>query len=566
MAPVRTLLEALDCPGRDPSRGIRFIGSDGTERHFNHDMLRRETERRAALLAGSGVRQGDRIALVIPEGHDFVLAFLAAVAAGAVPVPIFPRATFKASSDYVDTVAHIVEASGASLLLCMESNQALVAPARERAACLKRVVTVEDLFSQEITLPALAAPRLKPDDLCFLQFTSGSTSRPKGVMVTHENLLANARAFLGPSGLDRRDDDIGVSWLPLFHDMGLIGFILGPLLVDIPVVILPTATFARGPKIWLETLSRVRGTITYAPNFAYALAVKRLKPRDLESLDLSCLRVAGCGAEPIHAETLRSFARALEPAGFRASALLPSYGMAESTLAITFHPLGTPLSVDRVDPEALRRGEAVPTEAPDAIEVVSCGVPFPGHDLAILDDAGNPLPERQVGEIVTRGPSVSRGYFDNAEATAETFRDDGWLHSGDLGYLAGGTLHVCGRIKDLIIIRGANFHPQDIEWAVGELEGVRRGNAVAFSVPVDGEERLILAVECASTDAPDVRQRVSARVAEGFGITPHAVAAVSLGSLPKTSSGKVQRRKARDLYLGGQLDEHPAKQPDPGQA
>jgi fatty-acyl-CoA synthase len=563
-ASPRTLIEALERAPADPARGFRFIGSDGTERAFSWAMMRRETERRGALLAGSGVQPGDRIALVVPEGHEFVLAFLAAVAAGAVPVPIFPRATFKASSDYVDTVAHIVEASGASLLLCMDANQALVAPAKHRAASLKRIATIEDIFSQEITLPALATPRIKPDDLCFLQFTSGSTSRPKGVMVTHENLLANTRAFLGPVGLDRRDDDIGVSWLPLFHDMGLIGFVLGPLLFDVPVVILPTATFARGPKIWLETISRVRGTITYAPNFAYALAVKRLKPKDLESLDLSCLRVAGCGAEPIHAETLRSFARALEPAGFKSTALLPSYGMAESTLAITFHPRDTPLAVDRVDPEALRRGEAVPTSAADAIEVVSCGVPFPGHDLAIFDEAGNDLPERRVGEIVARGPSVCRGYFENAEATAESFPADGWLHSGDLGYIANGTLHVCGRIKDLVIIRGANFHPQDLEWAVSELEGVRRGNAAAFSVPVDGEERLIVAVECASGDASDVRQRVSARVAEGFGITPYAVVTVGLGSLPKTSSGKIQRRKARDLYQGGQLDEHPAADPGDG--
>jgi fatty-acyl-CoA synthase len=552
----RTLVDALYKLPRGLSRGFRFIASDGVEHELPYETMVAEAERRAALFISRGIRKGDRVALVIPEGHEFVLAFLGAVMAGAVPVPIFPRATFKTGSDYADTVAHICQASTAKLLVCMEQNLSLLEPARPRMPSVERITTVEQLFAAEITLPVSVLPNVSPDDLCFLQFTSGSTSRPKGVMVTHANLVANARAFLGPHGLDRRDDDLGVSWLPLFHDMGLIGFILGPLIVDIPVVILPTATFARGPRVWLETISKVRGTITYAPNFAYALAVKRLKPKDLEALDLSCLRVAGCGAEPIHAETLRSFARALAPADFRETALLPSYGMAESTLAITFHPLGTPMRTDRVDPESLRRGEAVPSTAQDATELVACGVPFPEHELYIVDEQGLRLPERRVGEIIARGPSVSAGYYENAEATAESFPSDGFLHSGDLGYLADGQLYVCGRIKDLIIIRGANFHPQDIEWAVGELDGVRRGNAVAFSIQASDEERLVVAVECASHDAEQVKQRVAARVGEAFGLTPHAVLAVGLGGLPKTSSGKVQRRKTRDLYLAGTLDLH----------
>jgi fatty-acyl-CoA synthase len=356
--------------------------------------------------------------------------------------------------------------------------------------------------------------------------------------------------------MDAGSNDVFVSWLPLYHDMGLIGFILGPLIVDIPVVVLPTATFARGPKVWLETLSKYRGTITYAPNFAYALALKRLKPRDVESLDLSALRVAGCGAEPIHAETLRSFARALAPAGLRAEALLPSYGMAESTLAITFHTLGTAMQVDRVDAAALTRGEAIPSSADDAIEIVSCGVPFPEHELKIVDEGGATLPERRVGEILARGASVSRGYFENPEASAESFGPDGWLRSGDLGYLVQGNLYICGRKKDLIILRGANYHPQDIEWLVSELPGVRRGNVVSFSVPVQGEERLILAVECASGDAADVCARVTARVNESLGLAPHEVVPVTIGSLPKTSSGKIQRSKTRGLYLAHALERH----------
>ena len=561
MAPhPSTLVEALSRLPRGTARGFRFLAADGQEHYFPYQALEAEALRRAALLAELGVGHGDRIALVIPEGHEFVLSFLGAVALGAVPVPIFPRATFKASSDYSDTVAHIAAASESRLLLAMATNRALVEPVLGSVRTLEQIAEIEAVFAPERAAdPGFVAPAITPDDLCFLQFTSGSTSRPKGVMVSHRNLIANATAFLGPHGLDRRDADVGVSWLPLFHDMGLIGFILGPLIMDIPVVILPTASFARGPKIWLETIAKYRGTITYAPNFAYALATKRLKPKDVEALDLSCLRIAGCGAEPIHAETLREFARALAPTGFPATALLPSYGMAEATLAITFHQRGEPLRVDRVDAAAMRAGEALPVSAEtteDALELVSCGQSFPEHELAVVDEQGARLPERRVGEIVVRGPSVSRGYYQNAEANAQTFPSDGFLHTGDLGYLAAGDLYVCGRSKDLIIVRGANFYPQDLEWAVSELDGVRRGNVVAFSTQLEGEERLILAVECGSKDADGVRARVTARINEAFGLAAHEVVAVTLGSLPKTSSGKVQRRKTRDLYLSGQLERH----------
>lgn len=562
----RTFVEALARLPAGEQRGFHFIGSDMRERFYSYDSLRGEGQRRAALLLEQGVVQGDRVALVIPEGHEFVLSFLGAVYAGAVPVPIFPRATFKASSGYVDTIAHITRASGARFLLAMEANRALVAPVHELVESLASPLITEALFAEDRRPGAFEVPKIDADDLCFLQFTSGSTARPKGVRVTHGNLIANVTAFLGPAGLDRRDSDVGVSWLPLFHDMGLIGFVLGPLVMDIPVVLLPTATFARGPKIWLETLSKYRGTITYAPNFAYALSVKRLKAKDVESLDLSALRIAGCGAEPIHADTMRSFAQALGPAGFRAEALLPSYGMAESTLAITFHPRETPIEVDVVDAESLRRGQAVkarPAAVGDAdasrevVEVVSCGIPFPGHSAYIVDEQGQVLDEeRRVGQVVTRGPSVASGYFENPEATAASFPSPGLLYTGDLGYLADGKLHICGRVKDLIIIRGANFHPQDIEWAVSELEGVRRGNVVAFGATIGGEERLLLAVECTSGDAPQVRNKVAARVNEAFGLAPYHVAPVPVGSLPKTSSGKLQRSKTRDMYLSQQLEEH----------
>lgn len=586
-APPKTLVEGLArLPGGN-ERGFRFIGMDRKERYFPYDALRREAGRRAAHLAESGLRKGQRVALVCPENHEFVLTFLGAAIGGFVPVPIYPRGAFKAMEAYYDTLEHIVTASGSSVVVGMESNRETLETVRLRLEAKGRPVRVLVApHDFEATPGPVPMPDIRPDDLCFVQFTSGSTSKPKGVMVTHENLVANATAFLGPHGLARTADDVGVSWLPLFHDMGLIGFVLGTLLVDLPVVLLPTPTFARMPRLWLETISRFRGTITYAPNFAYQLVVKRTRNRDLDALDLSSLRVAGCGAEPIHAPTLRSFCERFAPVGLDPNALLPSYGMAESCLAITFHPRGTPMEVDRVAAAAMRDGVARPVasaesstsdatspddaasleagslepEASPEVEIVSCGVPFPGHEVRIVDDGGVELPERRVGEVVVRGPSVSPGYLDAPAATAETFRD-GWLHTGDLGYLADGRLYVCGRAKDLIIIRGANVYPQDLEWAVGDLPGVRRGNVCAFSVVRDGEEQLVMAAEANRADAARLRTEIRDTIHGEFGLQAAEVLIAPLGSLPKTSSGKQQRRRTKWLYERGDLALHPVETP-----
>ncbi|MEO0324944.1 MAG: fatty acyl-AMP ligase [Myxococcota bacterium] len=536
-------------------RGFRFLGLDRVERFFAYEALREEAERRAAHLQARGVGRGDRVAIVVAEPHEFVLTFLGVVTAGAAPVPVYPRAGFKKLDAYVEVLAHVMRESGAELACCLPGNREVVERARAHAGTLREVLEVPAAF--EGTPPAFVTPDLGPDDLCFLQFTSGSTSKPKGVQVSHGNLVANASAFLGPHGLDRNDDDLGVSWLPLFHDMGLIGFVLGTLVMDIPVVLLPTESFARSPRLWVEQITKHRGTITFAPNFAYQLVTRRVKERHLAALDLSSLRVAGSGAEPIRAKTLEGFAAHFAPAGFDAKAFLPCYGMAESTLAITFHALGAPMRVDRVDPVALREGRAEATDAEEAIEIVGCGRPFPDHDLRLVSDAGDDVGEREVGEVWVRGPSVTAGYFQRPDATAEAFAEGGYLRTGDLAYRADGDLFICGRVKDLIIVRGANHHPQDIEWAVGDLEGVRRGNVFAFSVLRDGTEELVVAAEAHSADAASLRERVAEEVAAKFGLKPGHVAVVPLGTLPKTSSGKAQRRKAKALYEAGALEEHP---------
>ncbi len=571
-----TLVQAVRDLAGDDARGFVFYRSDGTERLYTFAQIEAEAQRRANGFAALGLAKGDRLALVLPDGEEFVLSFLGALFAGVIPVPMYPQLSFKNIESYHATVAHVAKASRASVLLTSPSTKSFVEPALAligsddaQRSSVPRLVTVD-------ALPA-DAPRtsvdVSPDDVAFLQFTSGSTSRPKGVVVTHGNLAANSAAFMLEGLHADPAIDKGVSWLPLFHDMGLIGFVVGPLFTNIPCVFLPTASFVRAPRLWLDKIQEHRGTITYAPNFAYALVAKRVKDKEVDSLDLSSLRVAGCGAEPIQAKALRDFATRLAPAKFDPHAFLPSYGMAEATLAITFVPFGDGLKTDAVDARELTRGHATPGQSADPpIELVDCGVAFAGHEVAIVDDAGRRVSPRTVGQIVFRGPSVSKGYFEEPKLTAEAYKplagegDDGrgpWLHTGDLGYLADGRLFVCGRVKDVIIVRGRNYYPSDIEWAISALPNVRRGNVVAFGVFVDsqgrvtadvlGEEQLVICCEGAAADADAIRTSASTCLAAQFGLTPHEIVVTPLASLPRTSSGKPQRSKTREMYLAGTL-------------
>jgi fatty-acyl-CoA synthase len=545
-----TLQHAIGALSADANRGFVFVRPDGSERFCSFQEIHAETARRGARLAEQGLEKGDRLALVIPDGDEFVLSFLAAIVAGIVPVPMYPQLSFRNVESYHETVAHIVRASGAKALLTTAATRPFVEPILGKADTLRTLMTVDDLKGDAVPVDRA----IEPSDMAFLQFTSGSTSRPKGVMVTHANLAANSEAFM-IHGLGKDSSfDKGVSWLPLYHDMGLIGFVIGPLFTNIPVVFLPTASFVRSPRIWLDTIHKHRGTITYAPNFAFALVAKRLKDKDVAGLDLSCMRITGCGAEPIQSKTLLDFATKLAPAGFPSSSLLPSYGMAEATLAITFARRGHGMRVDRVDSSRIQAREARPKEGPadGTQEIVSCGFPFPGHEIAIEDEEGQRLPERRIGQILARGPSITAGYYGEPELTSASFKD-GWLRTGDLGYLADGELFVCGRVKDIIIIRGRNFYPQDIEWVVSELPGVRRGNVVAFGVDVAGEEQLVVCAEAFRSDAVGLAESISAAVTAQLGLSVHRVEIVAQGALPRTSSGKPQRRKTKAMLLEGSL-------------
>jgi fatty-acyl-CoA synthase len=553
-----TLALALDKLSQHEARGFTFARPDGQERFVSFAEIHREAHRRAAAFRAAGANKGDRIAIIIPDGDEFVLTFLGCVVGGLVPVPIYPQLSFKNLDAYHEIVTHIANASGAKTLVTTTAMKEYVLPVCGADKALQTLMLAESFAGVQ---PDNIKIDVRPEDTCFMQFTSGSTSKPKGVVVTHRNLAWNSECFM-VHGLNKNSEtDKGVSWLPLFHDMGLIGFVIGPLFTDIQVAFMPTASFVRAPRQWLEMIHRHRGTITYAPNFAYALVAKRVKEKDLQGLDLSCLKHAGCGAEPIQSKTLEDFAAKLAPAGFDARAFLPSYGMAEATLATTFAELrGAPgepnvgLRLDEIDPVGLEQGRAeAPAVAGQGQVFVNCGRAFPEHEVAIVSDTGAHLPDRRVGQIISRGPSTTAGYFENAEATAEGFRD-GWLYTGDLGYLVKGELFICGRLKDMIIVRGRNFYPNDIEWAVSELPKVRRGNVVAFGLAVGESEELVICAEAFQSDAQALSAEIAALITDRFSLSPYKVEIVPQGSLPRTSSGKPQRRKTKQMYIDGTFE------------
>jgi fatty-acyl-CoA synthase len=495
------------------------------------------------------------VVLTLSEGDDFVLAFFGVIAAGAVPVPLYPPATMSRLDAYFANLARVIASSGAKLLITSRRS----AP-EGPASPLADIPTVRPEELAEAPTAEVMV-EVGPDDLAFLQFTSGSTSLPKGVMVTHRSLAANAQAIMFDGLAADPARDKGVSWLPLYHDMGLIGFVIAPIFAEVPVVLLPTTSFVRRPSSWLDAVHRHRGTITFAPNFAFSLCVQGISEKQMAGWDLSCLRALGCGAEPIDAATLRAFLDKFESVGMKQQAILPAYGLAEATLAVTFGDLAEPLTTDVADPHELVRGRATPAQNGHSVEIVSCGRAFPHHRVEIVDEQGRSLPERNVGEIVVEGPSLAVGYFGDDSATRATFRQ-GRLFTGDLGYLVDGRLFVCGRKKDVIILRGRNYFPQDFERIISAVDGVRQAQVAVFtrSRTSHGTVRLAdeLLVAVAEVNNSQVareplRKAVVSAVYEQTGLKVDEVHFLRRGELPKTSSGKVRRRETRARLEAGTL-------------
>ena len=550
-----TLNTARDEAATITHKGYTFLDNDLIPTDWSFQEVCREAKRIGASLQALGLEKGDRMALVMTSPEDFVLSFLGTVSTGVMPVPLYPPLALGRLDNYIERAVGILRVSGAKVLLTTRDLVPVLTPALSRVPTLKKILEVETLRQTTSDVP-LREIETQPDEPCFLQFTSGSTSAPRGVIVTHRNLIANARAMIGTLEINS-ETDRAISWLPLYHDMGLIGFVISTLVAQIPVVFIPTIAFVKHPGVWMDTVHKYRATITFGPNFAFDLAAKRALKNGHTTQDLSCLRVLGCGSEPINPKTMEKFIAAFSPSGLKANAIMPCYGMAEATLAIAFDHLHRPMQKLVINRHAYEtRNIAIPIngdkDPKKRFELVSCGRTFSDHEVRILDESGQILPEGKVGEIVFRGPSVTPGYFQNPEASSQLLKG-GWLHTGDLGFIFKGDLYISGRQKDLVIINGRNYPPQAIEWVVEEIAGIRKGSVVAFSIDGDSTEKLIVIAETVMPENTELEQAINEQVRSALGLTVNKVVLVGRGSIPKTSSGKLQRRQTKAMFEEGSL-------------
>jgi 1-acyl-sn-glycerol-3-phosphate acyltransferase len=562
-AEARTLTEVLAWHATaTPDRVHIVLRRDtGDEEPITYRALAEGASAVAAALRARGVRAGDSIAIMLRTEPAFFSAFFGVLLAGAVPVPIYPPFRPGHLEEYARRQVGILGNAEARMLITFAEAARIGRLVRRQVPTLEAVVTAEELTAAAV--PEVA-PRRDAAAVALIQYTSGSTGDPKGVVLTHANLLANIRA-LGRA-LAVRPEDVCVSWLPLYHDMGLIGAWLGSLYHGIPVVLMSPLAFLARPARWLATLSRHRGTISAAPNFAFDLCVKRITDAEMAGVDLSAWRLAMNGSEAVTADTIARFTARFAPYGFRAEAMTPVYGLAEASVGLTAPPPGRGPRVDAVSRETFERDRhAKPAEGgePSPLRFVSCGLPLPGHEVRVVDAAGRPVPERVQGRIEFRGPSVTGGYHRNVALTRAVVRA-GWMDSGDLGYLAGGELHVTGRSKDIIIKAGRNLYPQEIEDLVGGVTGIRRGCVAAFGVPDPGTgtERLVILAETRAHEAEareGMRAAVIDRVVDAIGLPPDTVVIAAPGAVLKTSSGKIRRSATRDAFLAGTLGRaHPS--------
>lgn len=522
------------------------------ETHRSYRVLYHQARTVGAGLAARGVGPGDRVLLVLPTGFEFVVAFFGAQLVGAIPVPSYPPAALERAPRAIARLGHVARSCGAGLCVTGRALRPLLGELALGGG-VRELVTVESLLEAGARDLPRHTPR--PEDPALIQYTSGSTDRPKGVVLSHASVVANIHAFGQALGACRTD--VVASWLPLYHDMGLIGALLGATYWRVPQVLLSPMAFLADPLRWLRIISAHRATISQAPNFAYALCARRAGAGDLAGIDLSTWRVAMNGAEAVRADTMAAFAAALAPCRFRPESFLPVYGLAESSLAAAFPPSGRPWKTLAVDREALAGGRVVERGGSGAIELVGVGGAVPGHAVVIVDEHGAPVAEREVGHIVVQGPSVMDGYFGDPAATAAVLRD-GALWTGDLGFVASGELYITGRAKDLIVVRGRNYYAEDLERVAAGVPEVRPGGAVAFGVgdPDQGTERVVLVCETRVRE-PGGRAALGRAIGEAVtgacAVPLDEVVLVPPGTIPKTPSGKAQRNLCRERYRTGDL-------------
>jgi fatty-acyl-CoA synthase len=552
-----TLCEGLDYAAQGQT-GMNFYGARGQlEESMSYRALRKRAIETAHRLLNAGVKPGDRVAVVAETGTDFMTVFFGCQYAGVVPCPLPYSMYIGGHESYVTRIAGMLESAHATAVVTTSDLEELVREAGQRAR-VRKVWTHEQL-AQFAASGAVLKP-FGPQDVSYIQYSSGSTSNPKGVLISQQAVCANTMSILR-HGLKIAPTDRAFSWLPLYHDMGLVGFCLSPMMGQVSIDYLPTPAFARRPALWLKLMSDNQCTVAYGPTFGYDLAARRING-DAPSLKLDQWRIAGIGGDMVRADVLKLFAETLSVAGFDARAFLPSYGMAEATLGVSFASTDAEIRVDVIDRAAMKAsGEAIPSDAscPDQVRhFVVCGKPLPGHRMRVVDEAGLELGERRIGRIEICGPSLMSGYYRNPQATAAIMRVDGFMDTGDMGYWVDGEIVITGRAKDMILHHGRNIWPQDIEWAVERLDQVRDGDVAAFAMEAaDGEDRVTVLVQCRLRDHAAIealRKLVSAQISRSIGIDADVIM-VPPKSLPFTSSGKLSRAGARALYVSGAIAE-----------
>ena len=551
-AQFATFNEAIDYAARS-EKGLNFHDMRGQlARVYPFSEMREDALVMARRLMGAGIGKEDRVALIAETGPDFAALFCACVYVGAWPVPLPLPTTFGGKESFIDQLAVQLQSSDPKLLLYPEEISEMADAAAAKQGC------ASESWQQFETraAPEVELPEAKPDDICYLQYSSGSTRFPTGVAVTHEALLHNLYGHSTTMNLG--ENDRCVSWLPWYHDMGLVGCFLSLIANQVSADYLKPDAFARRPLAWLDMISRNQGnTLSYSPTFGYDICARRISSQShvAERFDLSRWRVAGNGADMIRPDVMQNFVNAFAEAGFSADAFTPSYGLAEAVLAVTVMPPGEGIRVELVEEERLSGTPRDLSRPARYRAIVNCGKTLPDMEVEIRGEEGHSRGDHQIGKVWCRGPSVMHSYFRNQEATDDCLVD-GWLDTGDMGYTADGYLFIVGRAKDMIIINGKNHWPQDIEWAVEQLPGFNHGDIAAFAVETDnGEEAPAVLVHCRVSDPVErvkLREQISDKVRSVTGMSC-VVELVPPRTLPRTSSGKLSRAKAKKLYLAGEI-------------
>ncbi|OGT56135.1 MAG: hypothetical protein A3F43_02395 [Gammaproteobacteria bacterium RIFCSPHIGHO2_12_FULL_42_10] len=530
----------------------------GGEVILTYGELYKKSQRVANHLRALDLHEGEAVGIMQPTSLEFFYVFFGTLFAGGIPVPLYPPFRMHQLEAYAKTEARILNNAQIRILITFNEITKLGHILKSFVPHLKHITTPHALLKDA---PTTDIYPVKDNHFALIQYTSGSTNDPKGVLLSHHNLLSNIRAY--GKAINITPEDIAVSWLPLYHDMGLIGMWLGSIYHGVPLILMTPFSFLNHPERWLWMMHRHRGTLSGAPNFAYELCTKKIDPEIIDGLDLSAWRMAANGAEKVYAKTLEAFANKFEPYGFKRTALTPVYGLAESTVALSIPSMGQGVVVDYIDQMQFEENQlAIPSTAAHALAFVNCGHPIPEHEVKIVNEANQILPDRHVGSLQFRGPSSMQSYYRNPAATDAIYHD-GWLDSGDLAYQVAGDLYITGRKKDLIIKAGRNIYPAEIEEVVATVTDVRSGCVVAFGVSdhTRGTEQLIVIAETKEKDKTKraaIISQIKQKTSDALTMTPDQVVLVAPQIIPKTSSGKLQRAQCKALYLAERLGKRPA--------